>query len=365
MTSPFLQASQASRSRSPMAATKDASRSALNNPLVASPVFAPAVIKEANPPALMTEQDIEMTGAAAGQQIKVVASQVLKHQRANNGDELSERLNALVKQTKQLDPNSMKNSKGIKKLWKRIMGIKEDIFEQFDTVDGRINVLVGELQADLKREEDGQFQLRQLRTQAGEYALALNRDIELLTANLAREKELYDAMADEEVEAKHDKQTIMDLVETRINDLAALRLLMLQFGSRVKNMEEVGRQLIRASNNVLTNVIPAYTAAFSAYVHSLRQAKAAQALNTTVDEFNTAIALGGELAAANQVEAARLANRQVVSIETLEKEQRTLLTTLDEVNKINEQARQERVQYITRVGELENELVNTVRSALK
>lgn len=365
MTSPFLKASTASRSRSPMATVEKEVKSALNNPLAESPVFAPAVTaKQTTLPAVMSEDDIQSTGAAAGQQIKTVASQVLKHQRANNGDELSNRLNALVKETKQLDPNSMKNSTGLKKLWKRVLGIKEDIFEQFDTIDGRINVLVNELNEDLKREKDGQHQLRNLREQAGHYALALNRDIELLSANLAREQETFDNIPEDEVEARGDKRATMDLIETRINDLAALRLLMIQFGQRVKGMEEVGRQLIRASNNVLTNVIPAYTAAFSAYVHSMRQKKAAEALNNTIDEFNNAIALGGELASANRVEAARLANRQVLSIETLEREQATLLKDLEAINEINNNARQERIEYITRVGELEDGIVQTIRTGI-
>lgn len=363
MSSPFMQAASKARSRTPLD-YKEPAQSALNNPLTQSPVFAPSVIKEVGKPALMTIEQVEQTGAAAGRNLKSVSAQVLRHQRANNGDEMTERLNALVKQAKQLDPNSMKNSKGLRKFFKRLMGLKEDIFEQFDTVEGRIDVLTKELLEDLKREKEGLFQLENLKKGVAEYALSLDRDVQLLQNNYAKEQEVYQALPEDEVELRQERLALLDLMETRINDLSALRLLMVQMGPRLKGMEDVGRQLIRAGDNVINTVIPAYSANFSAYIHSLRQAKSAEALTATLDEFNTAIAIGGQLASENQIKAARLANRQVLSIETLKKDQELLLTTLEEVNKINTDARQERIGYITEVGNLEQGMIDKIRQGL-
>lgn len=363
MSSPFMQAVNNSRSRSPID-TKEPVKSALGNPLTQSPVFAPAVVKEVGKPNMMTVEQIEKTGASAGQQLKSVSTQVLKHQRANNGDEMTERLNALVRQAKELDPSSLKQSRGITKFFKRMMGIKESLFEQFDTIEGRINILVKELEDDMKREKEGQIQLENLRIAAGQYALALDRDIELLNNNYAEQDKLFKAIPEDDVEKRQEVQEVLDLLETRIADLSALRLLMVQFGMRVKGMEAVGKQLIRAGHNVIANVIPAYTANFSAYVHSLRQAKTAAALKNTTDEFNTAIAIGGQLASENQIKAAQLANQQVISIETLRNDQQLLLNTLEEINQINSNARIERVNYITEVGNLEKGIIEKIRSGL-
>lgn len=66
---------------------------------------------------------------------------------------MSERLTALIKQAKQLDPNSIKQSKGLGKLVKKVLGMKEDLFGEFDTINNRIEGLVKTLQTDLKKKK--------------------------------------------------------------------------------------------------------------------------------------------------------------------------------------------------------------------
>ncbi len=81
-----------------------------------------------------------------------------------------------------------------------------------------------------------------------------------------------------------------------------------------------------------------------------------------MDEYNTTVLLGSELAAENQKQAAMLSNRQLISLETLQKDQELLLQSLEEVSSINSQARQDRIAYINEVGALEDKLVNTLRN---
>ena len=366
MTSPFLKAATGGQKKPEMsvfAATTDASKSVFApSVLDASPVYAPAAPQEVPVLPSMTRQEIEEIGAEAGTTLRSLNAEVLKHQRSNQGDQMSERLTALIKQAKQLDPNSIKQSKGITKLIKKVMGMKEDLFGEFDNVNNRIEELVKNLQMDIRKEEDSLVYLEKLHQAIGQYAASLNRDMQLLTATYEKEEQALAALPEDAVEQRQVIRDTLDLLEIRIADLKALRLLCVQMGPRVQGMQKAS--LMRSARNIVNNVIPAYSANFSMYIESLRQMKAAETQNNVLDEFNLAIKLGSDLATQNQIEAVALANRQVLDIETLRHDQENLVKMLEETNRINTEARAARVDYINEVQSLEDGMVAAVKRGL-
>lgn len=368
MTSPFLKAATGGQKKSEtsvLTATTDASKSVFApSVLDASPVYAPAAPKAVPTLPTMSRKEIEEVGAEAGLTLRSLNAEVLKHQRSNQGDEMSQRLTALIKQAKQLDPASIKQSKGVGKLIKKLMGMKEDLFGEFDNVNNRIEELVKNLQMDIRKEEDSLVYLDKLHQAIGQYAASLNRDMELLTAAYEQELATFEATPEDAVEARQRVRDTLDLLEIRIADLKALRLLCVQMGPRVLGMQKVSASLMRSARNIVNNVIPAYSANFSMYIESLRQKKAAETQNNVLDEFNLAIKLGSDLATQNQIEAAALANRQVLDIETLRHDQENLVKMLEETNRINTEARAARVDYINEVQSLEDGMVDAVKKGL-
>ena len=364
--SPFLKATGAKRpASSVLANVADEPKSVFAPSILdASPVFAPAVAKPVPNLPAMSRQEIEEVGADAGLTLRALNGEVLKHQRSSSGDEMSQRLTALLKQAKQLDPNSIKQSSGISKLIKRVMGMKEDLFGEFDNVNNRIEELVKHLQGDLRKEEDALVYLEKLEKAIAQYALSLNRDVELLSGTYEKEFARFNALPEDDIEERTRTRDTMDLLEIRIADLKALRLLCVQMGPRVQGMQKVSASLMRSARNIVNNVIPAYSANFSMYIESLRQKKAAETLNNVTDEFNLAISMGSDLATQNQIAAAQLANRQVLDIETLQKDQQNLLTALEETNRINTEARAARINYINEVQSLEDGMIDKIKAGI-
>lgn len=339
-------------------------------------VFAPS-IKDASPlftvqtaptpvPTLpaMSRKEIEETGAEAGLTLRALNGEVLKHQRATQGDEMSQRLTSLIKQAKQLDPTSIKESRGLSKIFKKILGLKEDLFGEFDNVNNRIDELVKTLNTDLRKEEDSLVYLEKLKDAIGQYAFTLDRDIQVLTAAYDQEHIVFTALAEDDVESRQMSRDTLDLLEIRIADLKALRLLCVQMGPRVVGMQKTSASLMRSARNIINNVIPAYSANFSMYIESLRQKKAAETQNNVLDEFNMAIKMGSDLATQNQIDAAALANRQVLDLDTLRHDQENLIRMLEETNRINTEARAARVDYINEVQSLEDNMVAKVKEGL-
>lgn len=276
---------------------------------------------------------------------------------------MSERLTALIKQAKQLDPNSIKQSKGLGKLVKKVLGMKEDLFGEFDTINNRIEGLVKTLQTDLKKKKI-LYDICNVQKRLLQNMPQLKQDIELLTATYEKEEVRLNTLPENEVEERQRTRDTMDLLEIRIADLKALRLLCVQMGPRVQSMQKVSASLMRSARNIVNNVIPAYSANFSMYIESLRQKKAADTQNNVLNEFNAAIAMGSDLAAQNQIEATQLANRQVLDIETLRRDQENLVKMLEETNRINTEARAARIDYIQEVQSLEDGMIQTVKRGL-
>ena len=159
-----------------------------------------------------------------------------------------------------------------------------------------------------------------------------------------------------------DMQSNMDLVEIKIGDAKANRLMAVSMGKRIVGMEATAKKLMQNGERVVNNVIPSYMANFSLYIQSVQQREIAQVQEKVLDEYNTTVLLGSELAAENQKQAAMLSNRQLISLETLQKDRELLLQSLEEVSSINSQARQDRIAYINEVGALEDKLLNTLRN---
>lgn len=364
MSSPFLTAVKTIPSKSALAAKED-TRSALAPTVFdSSPVYAPAVVKPVPDLPAMTRKEIDNVGAEAGLTLRSLNNEVLKHQRGNQGGEMNERLTALIKQAKQLDPSSIKQSKGVGKFIKKLMGMKEDLFAEYDTINNRIDVLVKELEGDVRKEEDSLVYLEKLKMAIGQYALSLNRDVELLTDTYEKEEARFNTLPEDQVEERQAVRDTLDILEIRIADLKALRLLCVQMGPRVNSMIKVSEMLMRSARNIVNNVIPAYSANFSMYIESLRQAEAGQTQANVLDEFNTAIQMGSDLAAQNIINATALSNRQILDIETLRKDQENLVRMLEETNRINTEARAARIDYINEVQSLEDGMVQKVKAGL-
>lgn len=346
MTSPFM---NAVKQKSPI----------IGNPASKSPTYSPATV-DVKPPVASGKVDIDAVmaiGKDTGNQLTAVNEKVLEQQRFSSSGEMGNRLNSLIKEAKGM---SGENKKGIGKWVSKILGLKEDLFANFDTVKGRVDVLKNELQKDLKKSADSVYTLKMLREQCGQFVLALKRDEELLV-NAYEQMEAEYFSLEEDSPERVDMRSSLDMVEIRIADTKALIQMGLQMGVRINGMEDTAKKLISSGERVVTHLIPTYLMNFSLYIQSVEQKQIAQTQDNVIKEYNEALLMGGQLASENQKLAAALANKQLISLETIQKDKEILLTTLDEVVNINNTARTERLEYIKQVGNVQNEVANKLK----
>lgn len=329
--------------------------SVLNNPLTRSPVFAPVIVGEKAKAPIVTRDEIETIGAEAGQKLQTITTNMLKLQRASSSDEMGDRLQKLVIEAKGLSPDKTKRS-FVSTLLRKVLRAKEDLFAEFDTVNGRIQVLSKQIGEDIRNQQQSLKDIDKLIEANEEFAKAQNRDYEVYCVHLKALQENFALIPDDDV-SKADAQDIIDTLEIKLGDVKAIRLMSVQMAPKLVNMRKNAMALCRTANNILTNVIPAYTLVFSAYLESMKQKKAAQLQNNVIDEFNTAIQEGNRLSNQNDADITRLANRQLISKETLEEGHNLLVQSLEDLDTIRKQAREDRAVYVEDLNVLENKLV--------
>lgn len=314
---------------------------------------------------LITEDKISALGNAGGATISTITTRLLENQRANDSEGLSSKLNSLISEAKQLDPENTKQT-GITGFFKKIVGAKENFFAQFDSVNGRIQVLCNELGSERKNQESRKKDIEDLISANKNYGQVMHNDFEagkVYLAELADEVErLGNPQTTEEAQLLSEVKARHDLLEKKLADLQGLRLMSVQMNDKLIDMKSNALSLISTFDDIIGKVVPAYTMVFSQYIISIDQERAGKLQNSTMDAFNEALQKGSNLSLKNKEDAAMLRNRQLVSIDTLKLDHENMLKGIESVKRIDEQERTKRIAYVEDIRAMEQKLIEVHQS---
>lgn len=310
--------------------------------------------------ALPSEDKISSLGNAGGATISAITTRLLANQRANDTEGLSSKLNELISQAKQLAPENAKQG-GVTGFFKKLVGAKENFFAQFDSVNNRITVLCTELGSERKTQENRKKDVEDLISANKNYGQVMNDDFQVGQVYLEEIGNEIDRLANpqttDEAQVLSEVKARYQLLEKKLADLQGLRLMSVQMNDKLIDMKSNALSLISTFDDIIGKVVPAYTMVFSQYIISMDQERAGKLQNDTMDAFNEALQKGSNLALKNKEDAARLRNRQLVSVETLKLDHENMLKGLESVKKIDEEEHTKRIAYIQDIRAMEQKLI--------
>lgn len=327
-------------------------------PLVAAQRFVPAQT--------ISDQDIEKLGDNYAMQLSGLSKKMLSSVRASDVDAFGEKLNALVGVAKELDPSKFK-TKGIIASIQRMFGsAKEKMLAQYQSVEQRMNVLVGELdksaQLQIQRVSDLEEMyaanlashdgLGQAEEQGKQILVVMEKQLEEMT------EQAKSAPADT-FTAQHlaDYQAKMLRLEKRVDDLGRAKYLAKLSAPQIRIMQDNARTLAEKFNDIKVTTIPAWQNTFSMYLVQLEQQKGAQLANAVHDATDDAFKLQADLLRQNTQEITKAKQRSVVTIETLQHMQKQLMGAMDDMTRINDEGRRTRKDAVPKMQALEQELI--------
>ena len=190
------------------------------------------------------------------------------------------------------------------------------------------------------------------------YILAGKKRLEYLRANDLEQlrKKAEQTGAQEDAQAYNDFINLCSRFEKKLHDLELTRMISIQMGPQTRLLQNNDTQMLEKIQSSLVNTIPLWKSqmVLALGLEHGRQATAAQTAVTNMT--NDLLKKNADMLKMGTIETAKEAERSVVSIETLQHTNQQLISTLDEVMKIQTEGAQKRKEAEVELGRIEGEL---------
>ena len=301
-------------------------------------------------------------GAAAQKNIAAFSESALNNVRTKDLGEVGEALSSLVVELKTFGQPEKKGIGGFfQKKRNELEAMKASYSKAEVNVDKIVKVLKDH-QVTLMKDVAMFDQMYELNTKYYKeltmYILAGKKRLEYLRAHdLADLKKKAETTgAQEDAQAYNDFANLCGRFEKKLHDLELTRMISIQMGPQTRLLQNNDTQMLEKIQSSLVNTIPLWKSqmVLALWLEHSRQATAAQTAVT--DMTNQLLQKNADMLKMGTIETAREAERSIVSVETLQHTNQQLITTLDEVMKIQTEGAQKRKEAEKELGRIEGEL---------
>ena len=162
--------------------------------------------------------------------------------------------------------------------------------------------------------------------------------------------------AQEDAQAYNDYANLISRFEKKIHDLELTRMVSIQMGPQTRLIQNNDALMLEKIQSSLVNTIPLWKSqmVLAMGLEHSRQATAAQSAVTNMT--NQLLTKNADMLKMGTIETAKEAERAVVDMETLQHTNQQLISTLDEVMKIQTEGAQKRKEAELELGRIEGEL---------
>lgn len=303
-------------------------------------------------------------GSDAQKKIADFSDSALATVRTNDTGEVGEMLVKLVNEIKGFG-DSAEKPKGLGGLFWNAKKAVSDMQTKYDKVEVNVDAIASSLegyQVQLLKDISLFNHLYDMNTEyfkeltmyilAGEKRLAEVRrtTLEELKARAAQSGDAMDAQRANDMAANCDR------FEKKLHDLKLTRQVALQMAPQIRLLQNNDSLLVERIQSTLSNTLPLWKSQIVIALGLHRSQEALKAQTAVTDMTNELLRKNAERLKMSTIETARESERGVVDMETLRQTNQSLIQTLDEVVKIQDEGRQKRREAEAEIGRLEGEL---------
>ncbi len=301
-------------------------------------------------------------GAGTQKKLADFSETALDNVKAKDLGEVGELLTNVVTELKDFDEEETKGFLGIfKKTSNKLEAMKAKYAKAETNVNEICKVLEGH-----------QIQLlKDVAVLDKMYELNLNYYKELSMYILAGKKKLQDARENElpqllekaqlsglpeDAQAAKDLDAMCNRFEKKIHDLELTRTIAMQTAPQIRLIQSNDTLMAEKIQSTVVNTIPLWKSQMVLALGVEHSAQAAEAQRQVTDMTNELLKRNAEKLKIATVEVSKESERGVVDIETLKATNESLITTLDEVMRIQEEGRVKRQEAEAEMLRMEGEL---------
>lgn len=301
-------------------------------------------------------------GAGAQKKIADFSETALEHIKTKDLGEIGQMLTDVVGELKTMD---VEEDKGIFSIFRKNGNKLSNMKARYEKAENHVNKVCKVL-------EGHQIQLlKDVASMDRMYELNLSYLKELSMYILAGKKKLRETMEQElpmavekarksglpeDTQAANDLANLCNRFEKKLHDLELTRMVSLQMAPQIRLVQNNDTMMSEKIQSTLVNTIPLWKTQMVIAVGLNHSAEAARAQRQVSDTTNELLKRNAQMLKTATVETAKESERGIVDIETLKATNQSLISTLDEVMKIQEEGRIKRRDAETELGRIEEEL---------
>ncbi|MCY8508719.1 toxic anion resistance protein [Bacillus mojavensis] len=299
---------------------------------------------------------IVLYGSQAQSKLLNFSHTMIDHVQKKDVGEIGEILGELMKKLKQVNPDELQTKKKgfLARMFGKVSHSLQEVLSKYQKTSVQIDRISLKLEHSKHALISDNKLLEQLYDKNKEYFSSLNVYIaagelkldELRTKTipeLKRQAESSDhnQMAVQEV---NDLIQFADRLDKRVHDLLLSRQITIQSAPQIRLIQNTNQALAEKIQSSIVTAIPLWKNQVAIALTLLRQRNAVDAQQKVSDTTNELLLKNAELLKTNTIETVKANERGLVDIDTLKKVQESLISTLEETLKIQEEGRIKRRQ---------------------
>lgn len=313
---------------------------------------------------LNSTDHVLLYGADAQKKIADFSDSALATVRTNDTGEVGEMLVKLVNEIKGFG-DAAEKPKGIGGLFWNAKKAVSDMQTKYDKVEVNVDAIASSLegyQVQLLKDISLFNHLYDMNTEyfkeltmyilAGEKRLAEVRrtTLEELKARAAQSGDAMDAQRANDMAANCDR------FEKKLHDLKLTRQVALQMAPQIRLLQNNDSLLVERIQSTLSNTLPLWKSQIVIALGLHRSQEALKAQTAVTDMTNELLRKNAAALKTGTIETAREAERGILDLNTLVETNQSLIDTINEVMKIQDEGRAQRVEAEKQLLTMENEL---------
>lgn len=313
---------------------------------------------------LSNTDHVLLYGADAQKKIADFSDSALATVRTNDTGEVGEMLVKLVNEIKGFG-DAAEKPRGLGGLFWNAKKAVSDMQTKYDKVEVNVDAIASSLegyQVQLLKDISLFNHLYDMNTEyfkeltmyilAGEKRLAEVRltTLEELKARAAQSGDAMDAQRANDMAANCDR------FEKKLHDLKLTRQVALQMAPQIRLLQNNDSLLVERIQSTLSNTLPLWKSQIVIALGLHRSQEALKAQTAVTDMTNELLRKNAEALKTGTIETAREAERGILDLNTLVETNQSLIDTINEVMKIQDEGRAQRVEAEKQLVTMENEL---------
>ena len=323
-----------------------------------------AAVREFSKQIDVTDTNLVLSyGSAAQKNISEFSGQALGKVRTKDMGEVGDMLSNLVVELKGL--NEDEKRKGIAGLFKKAEKNLAATKAKFDKAEVNVDKITSQLQqhqVTLSQDitaMDKMFELNQAYfKELTMYIIAGKLRIQELRANDLEElrKKALESGLPEDAQAANDFANLIGRFEKKIHDLELTRTISLQMGPQIRMIQNNDLLMTEKIQTAIVNTIPLWKQQMVLALSMYHSQQAMEASHAVSEVTNDLLLHNAEALHTGSVEVAKESERGIVDMETLRHTNQQLISTLEEVTRIQDEGRTKRRQAEIEIQKMEDEL---------